>query len=470
MFIGRHRELALLNNAWQSGKPELVIVSGRRRIGKTSLLTEFCRGKNALFYSALQTNDTSQRCRFTAALKTAGVPSTRFTECYEDWDTALSETAYLPGAGKKLVVIDELPYMAEQNGALASILQHVWDHALSKGNVMLVLCGSSVSFMDGLLGAESPLFGRHTALLNLGPLAFHDACAFFPNYSLTDKTAAWAILGGSPQCLTAFDPAKSLKDNIIDAVLTPGFTLRDAPMTLLRQECREPARYNDIMRAVALGSANLSEIASKSDIAPPNALKFLETLAELGFIRREINAGTTKKGTAKVRGGLWVPADNFAKFWFEYIWPNQAQLELGGAETFWTETIAPDLNRIVSGPFEELCRQFIRVLSVCGQLPFKAQSVRRWENPAGEVDIVAEGAPGKAVLFGECKYRNAPMGLGDFLRLKAKAEKYPAGKRFYALFSKEGFESPVIELAANPEEHLQLFPLAELCAPWPEVR
>ena len=360
MFIGRHRELALLNNAWQSGKPELVIVSGRRRIGKTSLLTEFCRGKNALFYSALQTNDTSQRRRFTAALKTAGVPSTRFTECYEDWDTALSETACLPGAGKKLVVIDEFPYMAEQNGTLASILQHVWDHALSKGNVMLVLCGSSVSFMEGLLEAESPLFGRHTALLKLGPLAFHDACAFFPNYSLTDKTAAWAILGGSPQCLTAFDPAKSLKDNIIDAVLTPGFTLRDAPMTLLRQECREPARYNDIMRAVALGSTNLTEIASKSDIAPPNALKFLETLAELGFIRREINAGTTKKGTAKVRGGLWVPADNFVKFWFEYIWPNQAQLELGGAETFWTETIAPDLNRIVSGPFEELCRQFIR--------------------------------------------------------------------------------------------------------------
>lgn len=136
MFIGRHRELALLNNAWQSGKPELVIVSGRRRIGKTSLLTEFCRGKNALFYSALQTNDTSQRRRFTAALKTAGVPSTRFTECYEDWDTALSETAYLPGAGKKLAVIDEFPYMAEQNGALASILQHVWDHALSKGNVI----------------------------------------------------------------------------------------------------------------------------------------------------------------------------------------------------------------------------------------------------------------------------------------------------------------------------------------------
>lgn len=160
MFIGRHRELALLNNAWQSGKPELVIVSGRHRIGKTSLLTEFCRGKNALFYSALQTNDTSQRRRFTAALKTAGVPSTRFTECYEDWDTALSETACLPGAGKKLVVIDEFPYMAEQNGTLASILQHVWDHALSKGNVMLVLCGSSVSFMEGLLEAESPLFGR----------------------------------------------------------------------------------------------------------------------------------------------------------------------------------------------------------------------------------------------------------------------------------------------------------------------
>ena len=129
----------------------------------------------------------------------------------------------------------------------------------------------------------------------------------------------------------------------------------------------------------------------------------------------------------------------------------------------------PELG-IVSGPFEELCRQFIRVLSVCGQLPFKAQSVRRWENPAGEVDIVAESAPGKAVLFGECKYRNAPMGLGDFLRLKAKAEKYPAGKRFYALFSKEGFESPVIELAATPEEHLQLFTLSELCAPWPEVR
>ena len=216
MFIGREAELKFLQERYDKRKAQLVVLYGRRRVGKTETLREFCKDKPHVFFSCTQSTDRVQLSKFSRRMLQEDIPAKQYISEFSDWEAAFRSVADLPyGDKKKLLVIDEFPYMCKGNTSIPSILQNLWDAEFKDKNVMIVLCGSAMSFIEKeLLAEENPLYGRSTGVYKMNPMGFYDAMRFFPNYSPLDKVYAYSVLGGIPHYLSQFDPDLSVGENI----------------------------------------------------------------------------------------------------------------------------------------------------------------------------------------------------------------------------------------------------------------
>ena len=265
MFIGREQELTFLNESYNSNHAEMVVVYGRRRVGKTELITKFCEDKPNIFYAAKECSDGVQLQSFSKAIVSYAPEQFKFVDNFRDWEQAFSALTDIKTDKKLVVVIDEFPYMVRNNKSIPSILQNLWDHMLKNTNIMLILSGSSMSFIeDEILGYKNPLYGRTTGIYKLEPLPYTDAIKFFPNYSDEDKVIAYAILGGIPHYLQQFDPQKTVEENIKNTILRRGSILYNEVEFLLHEELREPSTYNTVIEAVALGNTEYNAILSKT--------------------------------------------------------------------------------------------------------------------------------------------------------------------------------------------------------------
>ena len=482
MFIGREQELKFFEEKYNSAGGQLIVLYGRRRIGKTELLRQFCEGKPHVFYSCREIADAMQLMNFSERILKAGSPAAQYINVFQDWAAALMGIADLPtGGAKKLLIIDEFPYMCKSNTSIPSILQTLWDEKLKEQDIMIVLCGSAMSFIEKkILSEKTPLFGRATGVFKMGELPFDDAIRFFPDYSDEDKMLSYAILGGIPHYLRQFDPAISLHENIIKNALTKGSVLYSEIEFLLRQELREPALYNTIIEAVALGNTQLNDIYVKTQIDKSKISVYLKNLIELQILQREFSVFSGGKERAASMRGLYRITDNYFRFWFSFIFTNLSDLEAGDAEGVFAHEILPKLNGFVSLAFERVCREFIRKKSRAGELPFRVSKLGRWWGKINvaspeddgrakiisvdsEIDIVAVDSKSKNYLLGECKYRNSETGMSDLKRLKDKSAVVKKSETVqYAMFSKSGFSEGLTE-QASVDENLHLFSLREIC-------
>ena len=253
MFIGRETELQFLEDKYHQRDGQLVVLYGRRRVGKTETLRQFCKGKPHVFFSCRECTDKMQLKNFSEKLLREKIPASSYITEFTDWEKAFLSVMELPyGDAKKLIVIDEFPYMCKGNRSIPSIMQNLWDETLKDENVMIILCGSAMSFIEKeLLAEKNPLYGRATGIYKMNEMGFYDAVKFFPNYSDRDKVLAYAILGGIPHYLSQFDTKLSIAENIKKNILTKGCTLYSEVEFLLRQELRETPMYNSIIEAVA---------------------------------------------------------------------------------------------------------------------------------------------------------------------------------------------------------------------------
>ncbi|MBF1696164.1 MAG: ATP-binding protein, partial [Selenomonas sp.] len=336
MFIGRERELDFLQERYDSERAELIVLYGRRRIGKTELLQQFARDKSAVFYACTECTDQEQLARFSKRILQAGIPAAHFLTSFSDWETALRSIQDVPSEGKKLLIIDEFPYMCASHPELPSILQNLWDHELSQANVMLILCGSAMSFIENeLLAERNPLYGRATGIYKLLPLPFVNVREFFPQYSVEDQVAVYAILGGIPYYLIQFQPQKSLEENICTNILQKGCVLYSEVEFLLRQELRETSVYNAIIEAVALGNNTLALIHSKTQIEKTKISVYLKNLMEIGIVTREFSVLSTVKERAGSGRGLYQLTDAYFRFWYAFLYGSHSELEAGAAAGVW---------------------------------------------------------------------------------------------------------------------------------------
>lgn len=477
MFIGREAELRFLQDKYDAHQGQLVVLYGRRRIGKTETLREFCKGKPHVFYSCTQSTDRVQLAKFSKHLLKENIPAKQYISEFADWEGAFRSILELPyGDEKKLIVIDEFPYMCRGNKSIPSILQYLWDAEFKDKNVMIVLCGSAMSFIEKeLLAEKNPLYGRATGIYKMTEMGFYDAIKFFPDYSDKDKILAYSVLGGIPHYLRQFRPELSLAENIKKNILTKGCILYSEVEFLLHQELRETPIYNSIIEAVALGSTKLNDISQKSLIDDTSKTSvYLKNLIELGIVEREFSVETKIKEKANSNRGTYRLTDNFFKFWYAFGFASFSQLEDGDADGVYDFVIEPVLHEFASFAFEDICKEFVKELQKQNALPFRYSKMGRWTGkttvrdknaPGGlrvaetEIDLLCIDRNAKEYLVGECKFKTSPFTYSEYLNTIAKLTSLKDGARFYyALFSESGFDDKIIGEAENRSD-LQLFDL-----------
>ena len=479
MFIGREAELKFLNDRYEEDKGQLIVLYGRRRVGKTETLREFCKGKPHVFFSCIQTTDGIQLRNFSSRMLREDIPAKNYISEFDDWEKAFRSILDLPyGTAKKLIVIDEFPYMCRGNKSIPSILQNLWDAEFRESNVMIILCGSAMSFIEKeLLAEKNPLYGRATGIYKMKEMGFYDAAKFFPDYSDRDKILTYAILGGIPHYLRQWNPQLPVSENVKRYILTKGSVLYSEVEFLLHQELRETAIYNSVIEAVALGNTRLNDISQKSLIE--NASKtsvYLKNLMELGILEREFSVDFKIKEAANANRGTYRLTDNFFRFWYTFGFANFSQLEDGDVDGVYQYVVEPSIHEFASLAFEDVCREFVREMQKKNELPFRYAKMGRWMGKTTvrdekssnglrvaetEIDLLGISRDAKEYLVGECKFKGAPFSYSEYLDTLAKLSPLKEKATFYyALFSENGFDEKIIADAANAT--VQLYSLKQI--------
>lgn len=473
MFIGREAELKFLQDKYTEERGQLIVLYGRRRVGKTETLREFCKDKPHVFFSCTQTTDLVQLRNFSSRMFKENIPAKNYISEFADWEKAFRAVLDLPyGNQKKLLVIDEFPYMCRGNKSIPSILQNLWDAELRDSNVMIILCGSAMSFIEKeLLSEKNSLYGRATGIYKMKEMGFYDAIKFFPEYSDRDKVLTYAVLGGIPHYLRQWNPKLSVDENIKRNILTKGCILYSEVEFLLHQELRETPIYNSIIEAVALGNTKLNDISQKSlleDTAKTSV--YLKNLMELGIVEREFSVDSKIKERANTGRGTYRLTDNFFRFWYAFGFANYSQLEDGDVDGVYEYVVKPALHEFASFAFEDVCREFVRMLQKKNELPFRYSKMGRWmgkttvrdekasdglRTAETEIDLLCIGKDAKEYLVGECKFKGVPFSYSEYLDTLAKLTPLKEKSKFYyALFSESGFDQKILDCAAMNETQL----------------
>lgn len=394
-FVDRERDMAFLEDRWRDPGLQMVVVTGRRRVGKTTLLKEFLQGKPHVYHLAGQEEKSLQLGRFRDALVEAlgGVRPE-----VGDWPDLF---AYLGDAltdrGRFLVVIDELPYLVEEDPALPSHLQALLDEHLQGTEAFVCLCGSSIGMMEEqVLSSKSPLYGRRTGRIDLGPFTVIQARQMFPDLAARELFEVYAVLGGTPHYLQFYDPDRGLEENVERLICDPRGPLHDEPEFLLRQEFRRPHRYVSVVQAVAAGRTTPKAIADHTGIAPQSVPKYLDELKRVRLVEHRVPV--TEEGK-RSRRGVYALSDPFFRFWFRFVAPHRSQAERDPRGLV-RQRIAPDLPAHVGDVFEDACRDLVpEVLGGYGR-------IGAWWYREAEVDILGLDEAEGRLLLAECKWQD----------------------------------------------------------------
>ena len=462
MFVGRETELGELNALYNQDTFQLVVLYGRRRVGKTTLLNEFCKGKNAIFFSAEQSNDKLNLTAFSNLI---------FQYYHEEnlapfssWKDALMTIHQRQKEQRLILIFDEFPYLVRQNSGLLSMLQNAIDHVLCHGRLFIVLCGSYMSFMEKeVLSAKSPIFGRRTAQFHLKVFDYRTSMRFFDGFSVEDKLKLYGAYGGTAMYLGQVMSQKSFEMNIKDSYLRPTAYLYEEPLLLLRQEVQEPGLYNAIINAIACGASKANEIATKTGETSSTCLKYINTLCELGILYKETPFGEKESS----RKTIYRIADFMFRFWYRYVFGNRILIETGARDIVWTQKIEKTYSDFMGTAFERICREYLLWKNSRGELPVLFTEIGRWwgtnpkERRQEEMDIVARD--GDNYLFCECKWWNDKLGLSVLKELRRKADLFfpRKGEAWFILFSKSGFDQALHETATS-DCHVRLVDIQEL--------
>ena len=449
IFIGRKKELSLLDSLYNSNRFEMLIMHGRRRVGKSYLLGHFAKlhQKNTIFFTGDKSSEKTNVQAFCEEMKRV-LNTSDFVDSFERWSDVYSFFKDIDLKERLVIIIDEFTYLYNSNPAYDSVLQNAIDRILKNKNIFLILCGSEVSVIEEIIDNSSkPLYGRKTADLKLLPFDYKEAREFFPNYSNEDFIKAYSILGGIPLYLKLFDDNLSVKENIIKNCLSPTGVLFNEIETLLRMELKETYFYKNIMLAINAGASTFNTIKDKVDDESAKIAKYMNVLCNLGFIKKEVPCGEKPAS----RNTLYSICDNYFAFYFMFIFKKQNMLNgLISPDLYYEREITDErLNSFIGFRFEAICESYLRKLFYNGKMPFFAEFLGRWwgNNPVlkkqEEIDILA--LDDENALFCECKYTNEKFNEKELKDLQDSALCISRSKKSFMIFSKNGITSGVKE-------------------------
>ena len=452
MFYCREEELRTMNNRYKKGHFECVVIYGRRRVGKTALINEFCKGKPTVYFSALNASSQENLEALSKAIYTCQNSDSTSTPTYRSYEDALEAITGMAMEKRLVFVIDEYPYLAKAEKSISSRLQHIIDHSWQDSRIYLILCGSSMSFMEyQVLGYESPLYGRRTAQFKIQALTYREITEFHPELKAADQALLYGVTGGIPHYINKLDVESNLDEALLDNLFSTSSYLFEEPENLLKQELREPAIYNSVISAIAAGASHSNEISTKVGLESGVCAKYLKVLLDLGILKKE--TPITEKPGKKT---IYAIDDNFFRFWYRFVPRNMSVISAGRMRLIYEQAVKrfyPDYMGLV---FEKMCQEYL--LRYAKDLPILLSNVGQWwgtdSKTRKEVQIDIVGAPvdGNEYLIGSCKYRNEKIGIEELELLRRYAAVFRQNGIFhYYIFSKGGFTPALLEAEMQGE-------------------
>jgi hypothetical protein len=401
-FIGRERELRLLESAWQSADSAFIPLYGRRRVGKSELILHFLERHPGLYFLGKQA---PARLQLQELLElAAGMLDEPLlaSSTFDGWKAALAAIVdRWRGPGKLVIALDEFQWMVEASPELPSALQELWDRRWrDSGRVMLLLCGSYLGFMEReVLGQQSPLFGRRTAQIHLKPFGYLEARRFHPRLSLQEATRTYLVCGGIPLYLKAFSEDCSFEQNIRRCLLDEFAPLYQEPHFLLREELREVRNYYAILLALAAGAGSAPELSRKTGVPERSLTYYLNHLIELGYLERRHPLTGARPNAREVR---YRVSDPLLRFWFRFVYPNTSLIAHAGAEKTFATRIQPELGSYLGLCFEGLCREALPRLYQLEGITAAFEIGEYWDRQT-QIDVVGVRDDDRIDL-GECRW------------------------------------------------------------------
>jgi AAA+ ATPase superfamily predicted ATPase len=467
VFVGREKELKSLNEMFDSDRFEFFVLYGQRRIGKTTLISEFIKEKEAIFMTAKEVNDQLNLEEFTRKIE-AFFRYREDTLHFHTWEYAFIFIAEQSKNQEILVIIDEYPYAAIANGSLNSMLQVAIDHHLKNSKVKLLISGSHVSFMEEkVMGAKSPIYGRRTGLIQLKPFDYHDAAKMLETFSIEDRIRFYGVLDGIPYYLSLVNKKESFQENVKRLFFGVNGTLFNEPEMIIRQEFDSPARYNSIIEAVARGAKTPSQIEQVTGIEKNPASVYIKTLIDIGFLSKIVPFG---ENPLKSRKGNYFLGNNMFQFWFQYVSPNFSDIQLGNGNIVFDRRVS-HLIEDYTGKyvFEKVCMQYLLRCNERDMLPFLASKVGKWwgNDPVNkkqtDVDvIVSDPEYSKSIILGECKWRTDIKEIQEIEKLIRKSYLFKSYEHFYYYFLLKGEFSEDTRAYFSPRSDVILLGLEQL--------
>ena len=421
MFYCREEELRTMNNRYKKDHFECVVIYGRRRVGKTALINEFCKGKPTVYFSALNASSQENLEALSKAIYTCQNSDSTSAPTYRSYEDALEAITGMAMEKRLVFVIDEYPYLAKAEKSISSRLQHIIDHSWQGSRIYLILCGSSMSFMEyQVLGYESPLYGRRTAQFKIQALTYREITEFHPELKAADQALLYGVTGGIPHYINKLDVESNLDEALLDNLFSTSSYLFEEPENLLKQELREPAIYNSVISAIAAGASHSNEISTKVGLESGVCAKYLKVLLDLGILKKE--TPITEKPGKKT---IYAIDDNFFRFWYRFVPRNMSVISAGRMRLIYEQAVKrfyPDYMGLV---FEKMCQEYL--LRYAKDLPILLSNVGQWwgtdSKTRREVQIDIVGAPvdGNEYLIGSCKYRNEKIGIEELELLRRYA-------------------------------------------------
>jgi len=450
MFIGREREMKTLQTIYDKPGYGMVVIYGRRRIGKSTLISEFVKGKKAVFYTATKVGKERNRELFSEQVVSTldpklGDVSFSSTEAVFDFMTGKL------GKKKLVLVIDELPYWAQADVSLLSVLQKYIDVNWKDKNIMVILCGSSLSFMEiDVLSEKSPLFGRRDSQIRLDAFDYRSAALFVPNYTDEEKAICFGITGGVAKYLSLIDSGKSLDYNIRKQFFSPDGYLYDETRYLLTQEFSDITTVNNVIEQIASGENTINGIATKTGESEQSVLYAVEKLIKVGLVEKR-KCMTDEDNKKKTQ---YILKDSMFKFWYQFIPKARSAIEMGKGELYYEKIVRPQIHSFMGSVFEEMCRYYVLEQGLSGKFDCFITKVGTWwgaetfkdddgraTRQSADIDIVAISESDKAAVIGECKFRNEKIDRKVYDTLVRRAGLVSAKYRVtkYLFFSFAGY-------------------------------
>ena len=456
-FIDRDQELEFLESEYHRDGSSLVILYGRRRVGKTALVSRFMKNKKALYFLASEESEIQNRSIFKDLVADFAENELLKNAVITKWGLVFKALIDYKMDEKKIVVIDEFQYLGRSNPAFPSVFQRIWDTMLKDSNMMVILCGSLIPMMEAqTLNYDSPLYGRRTGQIKLKQIPFSHYKDFFPQKDKKELIEYYSITGGVPKYIELFYESENIYRAIEQNVLAKSSFLFDEPNFLLQKEVSEIGSYFSVIKTIASGNQKLSKIAAALELKQTGLTRYLKTLINLDILEREVPI--TEENPEKSKRGQYKIKDNFMLFWFKFIYPNLSYIESGNSDLAMKKIHQNLIDGHISYVYEDICIEEMWRLNKQNRWDFHFDKVGRWWNNTSEIDIVAIDSSGNDIIFGECKYWGNKVGIDVLNKLEEKAGyvewKQNTRRQWFVLFSISGFTEELEKLAASRNDIL----------------